>query len=782
MPELETRIAPLLRRWSESRSRGIDLTPEELCADAPELLESVRTRIETLSQSEDLQTTRIRSPDADVSDTREFPPVPALPPNSYEEFSTIPEGGPTGIDAERFELRQTFQELKLHAKGGLGEVYAANDEDASRRVAVKTIRAELAGEEDLHVRLMMEAEITARLDHPGVVPVYGLGRSSAGRSFYAMQFVEGRTLDDAIRDHYRPENSRDRSRRAARFNALLRDFASVCKTIAYAHNRGIVHRDIKPHNILLGRFGETLVADWGLAMPVVREDWARASGEQTLALNASLPATEAASGSTSGSGAGTPAYMSPEQAIGTENVGPASDIYNLGATLYKIVTGRAPFSGRNVETMMQRVSVGEYQPASRVNKNVPPPLEAICTKAMALQPNDRYRTAMELAEEVERFLSDEKVEAYSEPMLASAARWTRKHRAATQAVVAATLLITVCGIGAAVVLGRQAAREFAAHEQAEIARDSERELREKSLQVSAEFAARGLANQIDVRWRVLERLAANPALPKMLAEINADTDKAESREPLQEWIDEAGSELADRIPSRAIFVNAVDGTQVARYPLRDDDGEVMRSIGNRYAFRDYFHGDGSDLDPGQDKRPFEKSVHLSAAHESSNDGDLNVVFGTSIKDPASGGTIGILSMSVSIGEFADLEVALPKGQSVLLVDTRQYTMDRSVPEPHKEWSYGLVLHRPGLVNLEARHRLPRVGDEILERLHNRTTARDNLLPESYRDPFTQDPKKKWIAAYSTVVVGTRPPEIGRTGWVVIVQQEQGGEAASTASN
>ncbi len=772
MPDVETRIADLVRRWVESKGRGHEIPPEELCTDCPELLDEVKSRIQSQPGTGEHQTTLIDPSTPKPSDTRAHVPVRLGPVLGGEEFSTIPDDFRGLHEGESFEVLLPFGDMRLHAKGGLGEVYAAIEESTNRRLALKTIRAELSDDEDLHTRMMVEAEITARLEHPGVVPVYGLGRSTAGRPFYVMRFVEGRTLEDAIRDHYRPDNRHAGRSSTSELHALLRDFVSVCKTIAYAHNRGIVHRDIKPHNILLGRFGETLVADWGLAMPVVREDWARESGEKTLTVGASLPTEEASGASTSGSGAGTPAYMSPEQASGTEHVGPASDVYNLGATLYKIVTGRAPFAGRNVETMMQRVTDGEFQPAKRVNPQIAPALDAICTKAMALDPRNRYRTAMEVAEDVERYLDDEKVHAYAEPVTARLSRWSRKHRSATQALVAATLLVTVCGIAAAVVFGKQAAREGVLHAQAEASRVREHTLRERSIQAAAEFAARGLANQIDVRWRVLERMAADPDLATVLLEINQDTSDAATREPLQRWLSDFGERLENRVPSRALFVNALDGTQVARYPQFDDDGQPVKSLGNAYPFRDYFHGLGQDLKRGQKAPPYEKTVNLSTVHESTNDGNLNVVFGTSIKNPDTGETIGILSMSVSIGEFADLAVDLPEGQSVLLVETRRYSMERRRPTPHTEYCGGLVLHRPGLEDIESRRKLPRIADGVLEVIETPTDAENNLLPSSYRDPYSREPNKRWTAAYAPVVVRTRDDETAKTGWVVIVQQAQ----------
>ncbi len=186
--------------------------------------------------------------------------------------------------------------------------------------------------------------MTARLGHPGVVPVYGLVQGEDGQPCYAMRFIDGETLSEAIRRFHDADGKpgRDPGERSLALRELLDRFVATCNTIAYAHSRGILHRDIKPGNIMLGKYGETLVVDWGLAKAIERDEQARLGDEETLTPTSGGEGDE----SRIGAAMGTPAYMSPEQAEGRwDSIGPATDIYSLGATLYVILTESAPLTG-----------------------------------------------------------------------------------------------------------------------------------------------------------------------------------------------------------------------------------------------------------------------------------------------------------------------------------------------------------------------------------------------------------------------------------------------------
>ncbi len=306
---------------------------------------------------------------------------------------------------------ERFRVLRPHAQGGLGAVFVALDTELHREVALKQILDSHADDLVSRGRFLLEAEITGALEHPGIVPVYGLGTYDGGRPYYAMRFIKGDSLKEAI-DHFHAGESRtkDFGRRSLELRRLLRCFTDVCNAIEYAHSRGVLHRDIKPRNVIVGRHGETLVVDWGLAKATGYAD--PSSGERTL-----LPSSASSSAETlPGSALGTPAFMSPEQAKGDlDHLGPQSDIYSLGATLYYLLTGIPAFAG-NVDDVIRDVQRGAFRPPRQVDPSIDPALEAVCLKAMAHRPSDRYATARALVTDIERWAADEPVSAWREPI------------------------------------------------------------------------------------------------------------------------------------------------------------------------------------------------------------------------------------------------------------------------------------------------------------------------------------------------------------------------------
>jgi serine/threonine-protein kinase len=367
--------------------------------------------------------------------------------------------GDVGAEGPPTAARSRFRILRPHARGGLGEVYVARDDELRREVALKVIQARYARDPDSRARFLAEAEITGKLEHPGVVPVYGLGQDPDGRPFYAMRFVRGETLKEAItRFHNADAPGRDPGERALALRQLLGRFLDACNAIAFAHSRGVLHRDLKPDNILLGPYGETLVVDWGLAKLAGRPGGAARAGDEApgpempQACDATLP----------GSPIGTPAYMSPEQAAGRlDLLGPASDVYGLGATLYCFLAGRAPFEGHSVESVMQQVRRGEFPPPRAASRMVDPALEAICLKAMTRDVKDRYPSPRALADDLEHWLADEPISARREPTTTRLARWARRHKPLVTGMVA-TLIVAVTALSVgAVLIGRQKARAVA---------------------------------------------------------------------------------------------------------------------------------------------------------------------------------------------------------------------------------------------------------------------------------------------------------------------------------
>jgi serine/threonine protein kinase len=440
--------------------------------------------------------------------------------------STLPDDDSAQWD---FSLGQTTSEggrfhlVRRHARGGIGMVFVALDSELHREVALKQMLPQHADDPLSRSRFLIEAEVTGRLEHPGIVPVYGLGSNAQGRPFYAMRFVRGQSLKEAIEEFHGQAtpaasdspgesgrigagSSGEPGRVSARsadelgligarntgepgrvsdgsagvpgrkiaegahgepsrvsagrgwplktrgdyaaplaLRKLLRRFVDVCNAIAYAHSRGVIHRDLKPANVLLGPYGETLVVDWGLAKIVGRDDpIAREATDRTL-----RPESQSSSSETVvGTAIGTPAYMSPEQAGGLRShIGPSSDVYSLGATLYVLLTGKPPQDDPDLDEVLGRTQRGEIVPPRQVNPSVPPALEAVVLKAMALKPADRYSSARALAEEIERWLADEPVQAWRESAFARLRRWMRR-RQTLVATMAVAVLVAVVGLAA----------------------------------------------------------------------------------------------------------------------------------------------------------------------------------------------------------------------------------------------------------------------------------------------------------------------------------------------
>ncbi len=359
----------------------------------------------------------------------------------------------------RASAEPRFRILRPHARGGLGQVSIAVDEELNREVALKEILPQHAAHIDSRTRFVLEAEITGRLEHPGIVPVYGFGQFADGRPFYAMRFIHGRSMTSAIEEfHAKGSANVDPGQHLLRFRELLRHFNAVCRAIHYAHVRGVLHRDLKPANVMLGRHGETLVVDWGLAKPVgetLRYDETQASHLVPLSGSKSAPTAM-------GSTLGTPAYMSPEQAAGEwKEVGTRSDVYSLGATLYHLLVGKPAFGG-SISEILEKVQAGDFRRPRDINPGVPKPLEAICLKSMAMSPDDRYESTEALACDVEKWLADEPVSARKDSLVARGFRWLRHHRSWATAALLLLISVTLVSALAAILVNAEKRRAIAA--------------------------------------------------------------------------------------------------------------------------------------------------------------------------------------------------------------------------------------------------------------------------------------------------------------------------------
>ena len=322
----------------------------------------------------------------------------------------------------------SYRLIEVYGEGGLGQVWRARDLDLDRDVAIKHLRTDVFNRREAHERFAREARITGQLQHPNIISVFQYGHDAEGADFYVMPLVEGQTLDDVIAALH--EDAPDGKPDQVEMNRLLNRFISICTAVAFAHSKGIVHRDLKPTNVMLGRFGEIYLLDWGLAGAQSAE------AIEDPDADGSDPALTRA-----GMIIGSPLYMAPEQASGdVARIGPASDIFGLGGILFKILTGRDPrqaVKGESLRRFFERIETAPAPSVCAAAPRAPRAMDAICAKAMAPDPDKRYRDVTGLTEDVERWLAGEPISTYREP-------WPR--RMARSAVSRPVRSVTVIGV------------------------------------------------------------------------------------------------------------------------------------------------------------------------------------------------------------------------------------------------------------------------------------------------------------------------------------------------
>lgn len=360
------------------------------------------------------------------------------------------------------------------ARGGMGAILEVVDEDLRRRLAMKVIldrggegtaTPATAADPVTLSRFLEEAQVTGQLDHPGIVPVHELGIDDQGRVYFTMRLVHGRHLEAIF----------DLAARGAEDWTTMRALGAlhkVCEAMAYAHEKGVVHRDLKPQNVMVGRFGEVYVMDWGLARVLGRQEQRDAridpdsatrerSGLQRVETDrreASHHGNDAGLYTMDGDIVGTPSYMSPEQARGdVEKVDERSDVYSVGAMLYRLLAGVAPHAGEHSTAIdvWKRVVAGPPPALDTVAKAAPPELVAVCEKAMARDPAQRYQGMLDLASDLRAFLENRVVRAFETGAIAEAKKWIRRNRGLA-ASLAAFVLTLAGGLVASLALADRA--------------------------------------------------------------------------------------------------------------------------------------------------------------------------------------------------------------------------------------------------------------------------------------------------------------------------------------
>ena len=387
-------------------------------------------------------------------------------------------------------LRTVRAEDAELGRGGMGRVLLAFDHHVGRDVAIKellpgtagggsslTPRSPMVRSGQLVARFLREARVTGQLEHPSIVPVYELGRRSDGTLYYAMKLVRGRTLRQAIAE----------SSSLPQRLMLLSHVADLCYAVAYAHSRGVINRDIKPDNIMLGEFGETLVLDWGLAKVLGKEDL---RGREIVREIEQVDA--AASGKTVAQFLGTPNYMPPEQASGRlDEVDERADVWSIGAVLYQTLTGLPPFTGLNAFEVVSKVRTDSVLPVHEVQPDAPAELAAIAMRCLERRRERRYQSAREVAEDIGRYQSGARVAAYEYTSWELLRRFVSRNKAATAAalLVLATLLISMAFVWNAY-MSEQGVRRDLEKSEAEALGNAEEALTNERRAVDSEKLAR----------------------------------------------------------------------------------------------------------------------------------------------------------------------------------------------------------------------------------------------------------------------------------------------------
>lgn len=445
--------------------------------------------------------------------------ISSLPPAAgYVLTETITE---PGTKKSRYTL------TRLHAEGGLGQVWVAHDDQLQREVAFKQLRARQSANPEAWRRFLKEAQVTGQLGHPNIVPVYELGRDDQDQPFYTMRLVEGQTLKDAIAESHQDRHAGQADPLAQR--RLLDAFISICNAISYAHSRGVLHRDLKPQNVILGGFGEVIVLDWGLAKLGDKED--EQAGTVNVSASAHVQATAA------GEIMGTPAYMAPEQAGGrVEQIDVRTDVYGLGAILFEILTGHPPHqpaAGETTQKFLQRIATEESPGPKSVDSTIPRAVDAICAKATARLSEDRYPDAKTLLQDIQHWLADEPVGCCRDSVTERFGRWMRKHRTWARAAAAALVIVTAVSVFATVLVNS------ARKEQARLREDTngQRVRAEREANFAREESRRAFRNWYGAQMNLAQRDWEASDARNLLTRLNETAPDNTGKEDLRgfEW-------------------------------------------------------------------------------------------------------------------------------------------------------------------------------------------------------------------------------------------------------
>jgi serine/threonine-protein kinase len=342
------------------------------------------------------------------------------------------------LESMRYDMFDVISE------GAMGEVFVGRDRDLRRKVAIKVLKKELLSSPVMR-RFITEAQVTAQLDHPNIIPIYSLEIDPDGNASFAMKLIHGKTLQefmDETEKSYLMHHRRSTDKEYA-LNNRLEIMLRVCDAMTYAHSRGVIHRDLKPQNIMIGEFREVYVMDWGISRVVAESE---GETDDIQCVNAPGHPDDRFVGQTAiGQVVGTPRYMAPEQAKGLNHkLDARSDLYTLGIILYELVTLKPARRGASITEMLDKCRTAELPPISHrfPAVRIPPELKAIIRKATARDPEDRYESVREFAADLRHFLRGEETLALPDNAFRRAMRWTNRHRQLTLIVVLVVIAVS----------------------------------------------------------------------------------------------------------------------------------------------------------------------------------------------------------------------------------------------------------------------------------------------------------------------------------------------------
>jgi eukaryotic-like serine/threonine-protein kinase len=590
-----------------------------------------------------------------------------------------PGHGACGESSAPASAPSSYELLELIGEGGMGVVFKARQRTLNRIVALKMIRSGSFASESEVRRFQTEAQAAAKLQHANVVAIHEVGEQD-GRPYFSMDYVEGQNLAQIVRQTpLSPE-------RAARY------VQTIAATVHYAHQRGILHRDLKPANILIDATDQPRITDFGLAKQL------EADSEFTV----------------SGAVLGTPSYMPPEQAAGKrQELGPASDIYSLGAILYDLLTGRPPFRADTPVDTLRQVLDDEPAPPRLLNRKVPRDLETICLKCLAKEPRQRYESAQHLAEDLGRFLKHEPIHARPVGQLGRLWRLARRNPVIAAFSIVVIGLLLMLAVGAI----------FQRHE----------------AMLDAQEAARDRAMLVDAGLTPLRNAVNSVAGREILARHLASGATNELRALLQQELEQLNE---DQETSWLLLQNWVLVTPEGKTVLRLPQLEKQRS---ERADRDYFKGAME-----RSQRTGLEAVHVSRTYKSLDDNLYK--FGVSRAILKTNGEVaGVLTLMVRPTQFAKEALGtIAEGREfVLASEWEPSPLDRaSRPEvrpPERE--FVIIIH-------------PAMGENDVEQISSASLARvadaSGALPQGdslYRDPVAhkhREYKGWWLAGFARV--------------------------------